>query len=269
MMRLSIITINFNDLAGLKKTATSVVSQTYQDFEWILIDGGSHDGSKEFIEELSLSCPFISFWCSERDKGIYNAMNKGIAHASGEYLQFLNSGDCLFDNDVVKQFHSLVKDDDIIAGDIVLDGKEERRLCSPDETELDFDFMRHSMVRHSASFIKKKLFLKYGFYDENFRIVSDLKFFLDVLIKYNCSYYHWDRIVSDFNTDGISERPEMKSLETQERQKVFENFLPRYYRSMVKRDQRVKELNKSVYCVLKDCFIMKFQKILTSFKEYK
>lgn len=268
-MRLSIITINYNNLEGLKMTAKSVVHQTYQDFEWVLIDGGSQDGSKEFIEELTRSCPVISYWCSEPDKGIYNAMNKGIAHAEGEYLQFLNSGDCLIDNDVVKQFHSLAEDKDIIAGDIVLDGNKEKRLCSPDETELDFDYMRYSMVRHSASFIKKKLFLKYGFYDENFRIVSDLKFFLDVLIKYNCSYYHWDRIVSDFNTDGISERPEMKSLETQERQRVFDNFLPRYYRSIVKRDQRVKELNKSVYCVLKDCFILKLQKILTSFKKYK
>lgn len=261
MMRLSIITINYNDLAGLKKTATSVVSQTYQDFEWILIDGGSHDGSKEFIEELSLSCPFISFWCSEPDKGIYNAMNKGIAHASGEYLQFLNSGDCLFDNDVVKQFHSLVKDDDIIAGDIVLDGKEERRLCSPDETELDFDFMRHSMVRHSASFIKKHLFLKYGYYDENFRIVSDLKFFLDVLIKHNCSYYHWNRIVSDFNTDGISERAEMKSLEAQERQKVFKQFLPRFQKTLAKRDSRIKELDIPLLPIIKKKIYYKYKKL--------
>ena len=90
-MKLSIITINFNNLAGLKKTADSVISQTWKEFEWIIIDGGSTDGSKEFIVSLNDDLNRngwnpITYWCSEPDKGIYNAMNKGIGKAKGEYL---------------------------------------------------------------------------------------------------------------------------------------------------------------------------------------
>ena len=93
-MTLSIITINYNDVHGLQKTINSVLSQTWKDYEWIIIDGGSTDGSKELIEKYQ---QHFSFWCSEPDKGIYNAINKGIAHAHGDYIQFLHSGDYLFE----------------------------------------------------------------------------------------------------------------------------------------------------------------------------
>jgi len=95
---LSIITVNLNDVEGLKKTMTSVLEQTWQEFEYIVIDGGSTDGSKEYIESFSDK---ISVWVSEPDAGIYNGMNKGIKVANGEYLLFLNSGDHLFDNRVL------------------------------------------------------------------------------------------------------------------------------------------------------------------------
>ena len=90
-MKLSIITVNLNNLEGLKKTYESVVCQTFTDYEWLVIDGGSTDGSREFIEQHQDK---FAFWCSEPDKGIYNAMNKGIVRAKGEYLNFMNSGDC-------------------------------------------------------------------------------------------------------------------------------------------------------------------------------
>ena len=89
-MKLSIITVNLNNLEGLKKTYESVVSQTFTDYEWLVIDGGSTDGSREFIEQHQDK---FAYWCSEPDKGIYNAMNKGIVRAKGEYLNFMNSGD--------------------------------------------------------------------------------------------------------------------------------------------------------------------------------
>ncbi len=92
-MKLSIITVNLNNKDGLQKTIDSVISQTFKDFEWIVIDGGSTDGSKELIEKYS---DYISYWVSEPDKGIYNAMNKGIKVAKGDYLEFLNSGDIFF-----------------------------------------------------------------------------------------------------------------------------------------------------------------------------
>jgi len=83
--KLSIITINYNNCAGLKRTIDSVVSQSFKDYEWIVIDGGSKDGSKDLIEQYSDS---FTYWVSEPDNGIYNAMNKGIEKANGEWMLF-------------------------------------------------------------------------------------------------------------------------------------------------------------------------------------
>ena len=122
-MKLSIITINYNDATGLKKTLDSVAKQTSCNFEHIIIDGASTDGSVEIIREYestlasSLS-PLASNlkWLSELDKGIYNAMNKGIKMATGDYLLFLNSGDCLVDDEVVEHFVLCDNREDIISG---------------------------------------------------------------------------------------------------------------------------------------------------------
>ncbi|MFT4805390.1 MAG: glycosyltransferase involved in cell wall biosynthesis, partial [Psychroserpens sp.] len=99
-MKLSIITINFNNAVGLKKTIESVVNQTSNDFEYIVIDGGSNDGSVDVIKEYEAK---VSYWVSEVDKGIYHAMNKGILLAKGDYLEFLNSGDILVNETVIQK----------------------------------------------------------------------------------------------------------------------------------------------------------------------
>src|SRR5688572_27521016 len=100
MPKISIITINYNNLDGLKRTVDSVVNQTWQEFEYIVIDGGSTDGSGAYIESKS---KHFHYWVSEPDKGIYNAMNKGIVKATGEYLLFLNSGDHFFNDTVLEK----------------------------------------------------------------------------------------------------------------------------------------------------------------------
>ena len=120
-MKLSIISINRNNASGLRKTIESVVSQTYTDFEYIIIDGASTDGSigviNEFATPLNLpqrekkEHPIIN-WISELDSGIYNAMNKGILKASGEYLLFLNSGDYLYNSEVLKNVFELDFDEE-------------------------------------------------------------------------------------------------------------------------------------------------------------
>ena len=90
MVTLSIITINYNNKKGLLKTIDSIKEQSFTDFEWIIIDGGSTDGSVEIIRENESR---IAYWISEHDKGVYDAMNKGILHANGLWLNFMNSGD--------------------------------------------------------------------------------------------------------------------------------------------------------------------------------
>ena len=97
-MKYSIITVNYNDAQGLEDTIKSVVSQTYNDYEFIIIDGGSTDDSKYIIEENQSQ---IDYWVSEPDKGIFNAMNKGILASKGDYLIFMNSGDCFYNEKVL------------------------------------------------------------------------------------------------------------------------------------------------------------------------
>ena len=229
-MKLSIITINYNKVNGLNKTIKSVISQTYCDFEWIIIDGGSTDGSKEVIEELAKNPDAnISYWCSEPDSGVYNAMNKGIAKARGDYLLFLNSGDSLTDKDVINDFFlwSKYHNEDIITGDLMIDNDSSNIRKAPNVEELDLKYMLTRTLNHPCSFIKRELFEKYGYYDESLRIVSDWKWFLYATIQHNCSYTPWQRIVSNFMTDGMSERPEFLELHMTERKKVSDAFLPR------------------------------------------
>ena len=111
--KLSVITINYNNKNGLIKTINSVINQTYKDFEFIIIDGGSTDGSLEVIQEYSGQ---INYWVSEPDNGIYHAMNKGIVMAKGEYCNFMNSGDCFFDEQVLKNAFSHNLSVDIFIG---------------------------------------------------------------------------------------------------------------------------------------------------------
>ncbi|MFZ3274524.1 MAG: glycosyltransferase, partial [Lutibacter sp.] len=116
-MLLSIITINFNNLEGLKKTMASVLGQTWKEFEYIIIDGGSTDGSAAYIESQS---QHLNYWVSESDKGIYNAMNKGIKVAHGEYLLFLNSGDEFYDLEVLEKNNAAIHTEDFVYFDILL-----------------------------------------------------------------------------------------------------------------------------------------------------
>src|SRR5688500_2837476 len=120
MPKLSIITINLNNISGLIKNFDSVFEQTFKDLEYIIIDGGSTDGSKEIIEKNAAK---FSYSVSEKDKGIYNAMNKGIVKEKGEYIYFLNSGDYLVNNEVIDKVFHETEDKDIIYGDVIVADK--------------------------------------------------------------------------------------------------------------------------------------------------
>lgn len=169
MMKLSIITINYNNKAGLQRTIDSVICQTWRDFEWIIIDGGSTDGSKELIEQYQ---NHFSYWCSEPDKGVYNAMNKGIAKAKGEYLNFMNSGDVFYSNNTLEEvFVRNTPYADMVYGDWLRIEKYNKVLMkAPDEVSLDFFYTDN--ICHQAMFIKSEMLKKEG-YDESFKIYAD------------------------------------------------------------------------------------------------
>jgi glycosyltransferase involved in cell wall biosynthesis len=183
---ISVITINFNDRVGLERTFESVFNQTFQDFEYIVIDGGSNDGSKELIEENTGK---ISYWISEPDKGIYNAMNKGISAAKGDYLLFLNSGDILYKNDVLKSCETYLCNEDIISGNLSFVENERNWLGKTPETLSFYRFFTDTLY-HPCSFIKKTAFDTFGWYDEEYKICSDWKWFLLAICKKKATYNH-------------------------------------------------------------------------------
>lgn len=199
-MKLSIITINFNDAKGLDKTIQSVINQTYKNFEYIVVDGASTDGSVDVIKKYSNK---LTHWVSEPDSGIYNAMNKGTSMASGEYCLYLNSGDFLADNDVLEKAFNYNFTEDIVSCTCLdYDEKHEWLKVPPCNVTL-FTFMGGSLP-HPTTFIKRELINRIGGYREEYRIMSDWCFFLDAMIIHNSSYRTLDIVLSKFNCFGIS-----------------------------------------------------------------
>lgn len=237
-MKLSIITVNLNNRDGLRKTIDSVVSQTFRDFEWIVIDGGSTDGSKELIEHYA---DHFSYWVSEPDNGIYNAMNKGIKVAQGEYLQFLNSGDWLVDETALERSFSHVVNSDIIYGNLFFvheDGTKEKSNY-PESLTLRY-FYQYSLG-HDASFIKRNLFQD-ELYDESLKIVSDWEFYFMQALR-NKKFEFIDEIITCFDTKGISTINE--ELVRGERDYVIHKLLPNaLLGDFIKMDEMEALLNK-------------------------
>lgn len=217
-MRLSIITINYNNKLGLLHTMTSVIGQSRKEFEWIVIDGGSTDGSRELIEQ---NARHIAYWCSEKDGGIYNAMNKGIRKASGDYCLFLNSGDCLADSNIVDQVFNHELDKDIVFG-YMLDSFAKKSLMDLKTDNLSLVDLLQKSLPHPASFIKRELFAKIGMYDETYKIVSDWKFFLQAIVIENVSLKYIPLAISIFDTSGISSQIKR----SKEYQMVLEDLFP-------------------------------------------
>ena len=228
-MILSIITINRNNAAGLDRTLRSVASQTCKDFEYIVIDGASTDGSVEVIHKHENSLGSILKWVSEPDKGIYSAMNKGIKMASGEYLQFLNSGDCLCSDDVTGRMLEALRESgypSILYGNMLKDmpdGRILRDRCFAGK-EITFLGFYTGALNHSPAFIRKALFEEYGLYDESLRIVSDWKWFLQAIILGKEKPVYVDIDVTLFDMNGISETN--KTLGKSERKQVLNELFP-------------------------------------------
>lgn len=220
-LKISIVTINYNNKNGLKRTIESVVFQTYPFIEYIVIDGNSTDGSKEVIEKYK---DRISYWVSEPDSGIYNAMNKGVDKATGDYLLFLNSGDSLHSCDSISDcIDYLIDGEDLIMGQVLI---QPSGIIGWNDLKFPitmYDFYVCGPVPHQACFIKSSLFENIR-YDENLKIVSDWKFFMQAIIFNECTYKIIKYIVSDFEEGGISSNKYSCDLE---RELVLKQLLPK------------------------------------------
>ena len=212
MIKLSIITINYNNEKGLRKTIESVVRQRCTDFEWIVIDGNSTDGSRVLIEEHSGR---MSYWVSEPDMGIYNAMNKGIKVAHGDYLMFLNSGDSLNDEYTIENVLPFLIDKDIYVGRINSMGlnnesEEEQSDFSPEGILRKLTF---TWMPHQASFFKKSFFDIYGMYREDIKIVSDWWAYYYSLVIGKATIESLPVLIANYDTNGVSATSRMVALQ--------------------------------------------------------
>lgn len=220
-MKLSIITINYNNLAGLQNTAISILAQVWQEFEWIIIDGGSSDGSKEFIEDTLCNSNLLTYWCSESDNGVYNAINKGLSHCSGDYVSCMNSGDAFFDKYTLQRVFCTEHHDDVLYGDwlqVYSDHTCMQHFPSPFGVH---DFWEHNIC-HQAMFVKTSVLLSKGF-DESFCLLADYKRWIELIFQ-GATFEYLATTVCLYNMNGMSSRA--SSLLADEQRRVRESFPP-------------------------------------------
>lgn len=224
--KLSIITINLNNADGLEKTIQSVICQKFVDYEYIIIDGNSTDDSVGIIKKYADD---IHYWVSESDSGIYNAMNKGIKKANGEYVIFMNSGDRFADSNTLTHVFSKEHTADILVGNIILEWKRfnERRECP---SRITFHhFFSGNTLHHQATFTKRSLFDEIGLYDEQLKICSDWKFALLALAKYNKSVEKIDEDIALRDVAGISNLKESINIIKKEHHDTLKEYFPYFY----------------------------------------
>jgi len=202
MSKISIISINYNDAIGLEKTIVSVLNQSYSDYEYIIIDGNSTDGSKEVIIKYQDQ---LTYWVSEKDSGIYNAMNKGINVATGDYLLFMNSGDALVDDTNILNICSEKLIEDIVAFDCFLE-KENKIVGRRTHLEKPTLFYVYKNgFKHQSTFIKRRLFEKIGLYNENYKIAGDYEFWIRSFLEPNTTSNSYTIPIAIFQLNGISQ----------------------------------------------------------------
>lgn len=228
MSKLSIITINYNNAVGLKLTLDSVASHTYQEFEHIIIDGGSTDGSVEIIREyesiISNRKSIILKWVSEPDKGIYDGMNKGVRNAVGEYLYFLNSGDVFAADDVVANMIELLDGTDIIVGRV--NKQTQGRIYGQTDLLTEADMSMYQMylhgINHQSAIIRRSVQLEH-LYDATLKIGADWKFFVETIVLGGAKVKFVDCIFANYDVSGVSSNTAQLR---QEREKIMVDILP-------------------------------------------
>ena len=218
----SIITVCLNEQTGIRRTCESVVGMAHGDYEWIVIDGASSDGTLEILGEYKDS---ITCLVSEADMGIYDAMNKGIARARGKYLVFMNGGD-RFASPEVLAWVGAAPQADLIYGDIFHDMPEPHLVKSP--TLMDQNNLLKKMVPHQATFYHHTLFKRFGDYDTSFRIAADYDFYVRLLLIEKVSYHHVNKPLAVFDLTGISCSRQFRALRKQENHRVRMKYFCRY-----------------------------------------
>ncbi len=249
-MRISIITVNLNNKTGITQTIASVINQTYPNIEYIIIDGGSIDGSVEVIKEHE---DRITYWVSEPDRGIYHAMNKGVKRATGDYLLMLNSGDYLIDENIIERFVKLNPTEAIVYGN--LKWQKDKNLNNHKfPKELSFKYFINNALGHQSMFIHNTVHKIIGYYDEEFRITADWKLTLLSYSKYNLPFKYIDFEISVCQRDGISFIPTNWNQILKERRNLLEKEFSTFiqdYEHLFKLEAKLNIIESSTFYKIK------------------
>ena len=222
-MKISVITVCFNSEDSIRQAIDSVVGQSHKDIEYIIIDGGSTDSTPSIVSNYS---HYISKFVSEPDNGIYHAMNKGVRLSTGDYIYFLNSDDYLVDRDAIADVVSVLERTpriDFLYGNINFrhhlfrESREEdidssRQIAFQSQASL-LDFFITACLPHPASFARSTLFEKAGYYNEQYKIVSDYKFLIELVSSGDVQFAHYDRIIASHYCGGVSSDLEQRLAE--------------------------------------------------------
>lgn len=230
MINISVITICYNDKDGLIKTINSVQSQIYEDYEHIIIDGGSLDGTLKLLKEIkNEKC----HWISERDKGIYDAMNKGIKMAKGEWLIMLNAGDVFADSYVLEKVFSSSIPDNIN----VLYSDYYRFLSNGKRVKGEVDLINRPSFNHQNTIYRKRLHEEHGYYVVTQKIIiSDILFFYQIPVEQMLKV---DTVIAIFESGGISSQgtwslQQWLCADVVFRRRTFSNMVWTYYLKKIK-----------------------------------
>jgi glycosyltransferase involved in cell wall biosynthesis len=223
MNTITVVTINYNNKLGLEKTFLSVCNQTNKNFEYIVIDGGSTDGSEQLLEEYKNK---ISYFVSESDNGIYHAMNKGIKVATGDFLIFMNSGDVFYNETIIDTIgNELNETDAIVYGDALLKNEltgYQNTKIHPEK--LSFKYFYKETICQQACIIKKSLFDTVSYFNEDHKIVSDWEFLIVAIFINNVSVRKIPFVLAVFDCEGISSNQSMRIIASTEREQVLDRY---------------------------------------------
>lgn len=223
MIKISIITVSYNSAKTIEETLKSVQNQTYKNIEYIVIDGASKDNTTGIIQKYE---EVISYWVSEPDKGLYDAINRGIQKATGDFVGIINSDDVFYENDTIEKIAKYLTENpdlDAVTGDIVqhknnrIIRKYSSKDWSPEKLKMG------SMPPHPSIFIKTKLFQQLGYYREDYNIGADYELIIRYFLKNKISYKYSGIITTSMAVGGASSSG-LKSykLITKEIKKAFQ-----------------------------------------------
>lgn len=197
--KISVVTVAYNCEAEIEETIKSVLAQTYENVEYLIIDGASKDRTMDIVNKYKNSIDFIS---SEPDKGIYDAMNKGIIHASGDFIIFMNAGDSFYEPDSLKKIvRKIESDSTVVYGNIMKVAKQYKYLAKPSPVE---QMTSHMTVFHQAT-LMNLAYHKQNLFDTTFRSSGDYNFFYNAALRDRVKFQYVQEIFANFEcVDGTS-----------------------------------------------------------------